>query len=481
MSTLLIVVVILVIFYTNRMQQNTSEILVKNVSNLKLAEELEIALMDMKGLTSYYILDGDEEWLKIFSEKQALFIKWFANAQQKGHSVKEKMLLGEINTLYKKYLKYHKEVVYSYRQGETDHAVSILMGDMRETFNSIYEKCEELLSFNEDMMNATNLLIEKDNRMINRITFAIGVLGILLGIVLGLVLARSITHPIYELVLKVKGATKEEFIEKIDISEETELEHLSKHVRRLIEKIHEVNKDLEQSQMMLIRSEKLATLGQMAAGLAHEIRNPLTAIKILIFTLQKESTENSQMMKDYAVILKEIDRMENFLQNFLTFARPPESNLAAIDINKIMRHTLNLLTPQIRNKKINLIESFNQEDAFIYGDSEQIQIVLANVILNAIQSVNDEGIIEIESEIKGRIGEPDAYIQIKITDNGTGISQALINSLFDPFVTSKEKGTGLGLFIVHQIIINHGGRIEAFNNSDKGATFIITLPCKGEK
>ncbi|MGA1844816.1 MAG: ATP-binding protein [bacterium] len=478
MSALLFVVVICAIFYTNRMQENTARILVENVSSLKSAEELEIALLDMKGLTANYLLDGDEKWLEIFHEKQLSFINWFNNARERIHSDEEDRVIDEIEGLYERYTAHQRNVVISYQKGDFSRAHALLIGDMRDTFNLVYQKCEELLSLNEHMMHQTSMSIERDKRSIKKITFGIGIVGILLGTALGLGVSRSITHPIYELVLKVKGATSEELIEKVDISEETELEHLSKYVRRLIERVHEVNKDLEQSQRMLIRSEKLATIGQMAAGLAHEIRNPLTAVKMLIFTLQQEAKGNFGMKRDFEVILKEIERLERFLGNFLTFARPPEPNRSYMDINETVRHTLNLLSPQTKAKGIAVKEMLCKESAPVYGDREQLQIVLVNVILNAIQSITTRGMITVASGITKETNGQCPHVYISISDNGKGIPPGILHSIFDPFVTGNEKGTGLGLFIAHQIITNHEGGIEAYNNPDQGATFVMHLPMK---
>ncbi|MDZ7262274.1 MAG: ATP-binding protein [candidate division KSB1 bacterium] len=478
MSALLIVVGIFAIFYTNRMQKNTSRILAENVSSQKASEELEIALLDMKGLTANYLLDGESKWLEVFSDKQASFVKWFDNAREQAHTLEEKKILDEVEHLFDTYLRYQKKVVSYYQQGNFSQAYEILTGDMRVTFNLIYEKCEELSFLNEKMMYHTSFLIERDNRTVNGMV----VLGILAGLALGLFLARSITHPIYELVLKLKGATNEEIVEKVDIADETELEHLSKHVRKLIDKVHEVNKDLEYSQRMLIRSEKLASLGQMAAGVAHEIRNPLTAIKMLIFSLQKDVKNTSPMTKDFEVIIKEIERIETFLQNFLDFARPPKPNFDLMDINELVKQTLTLLSPQIKTGKVKLGENLQAKSATVYGDKEQLQIVLVNIILNALQSMSNGGRLKVETTNRQNPKGLTPTIQIRISDTGSGIPPEILDSIFDPFVTGREKGTGLGLSIAYQIINNHGGWIEAFNNPDKGATFVVNLPIKkGEK
>jgi len=481
MSALLVVVGIFTSYYTNRMQENTSRILVENVSSLKSAEELEIALLDMKGLTANFLLDGQQNWLTVFAEKKSSFDHWFNQARERSHTAEEKKILDEIEGLFANYLKLQNNVVQFYERGNFKKAHQLLTREMRLTFDKIYDKCEDLLFTNEKIMSNISHLIERDNRMINRIMFGIGILGILLGLALGMILARGITHSIYELVLKVRGATNEEIVEKVDIANETELEHLSKHVRRLIDKVHEVNRDLERSQKMLIRSEKLASLGRMSAGLAHELRNPLTAIKMLIFTVQKEAENDAQLAKDFGVILKEIERMETFLQNFLDFARPPEPNFSAIDINDTMKRTLNLLSAQIKGGKIELLEKLDAVDALVHADKEQLQIVFLNILLNAIQSISDSGTLSVATKIKKGSKQSGSYVQVIVTDNGIGIPAKIFNSIFDPFVTSKEGGTGLGLSIANQIVHNHGGWIEALNNPDKGATFIVNLPIKETK
>ena len=176
---------------------------------------------------------------------------------------------------------------------------------------------------------------------------------------------------------------KEELEQQKDL-----LEHQKEELLQQKEELQVTLDRLKETQAQLIRSEKLATVGQMAAGLAHEIRNPLTAIKMLIFTLQQEAKGNFGMERDFEVMLKEIERLERFLGNFLAFARPPEPNFSYMDINETVRHTLNLLSPQTKAKGIAVLEMLCDKSAPVYGDREQIQIVLADRISEATSGVN---------------------------------------------------------------------------------------------
>lgn len=478
MSALLIAVGILTIIYINRLQESTSRILEENVSNLKAAEELEIALLDMKGLTSYYLLDGDENWLKIFDEKRQSYINWLEKARRGARTPEEKRIIREIESLFPVYENYQEQVIGLYKAGFPGQAQNILSGDMRSTFLLIYEKCEEYLAINERLMWEARQHIEMENETASKIMYAIGGIGILLGIFLGIILARSITHPLYELVLKVKGATEKDLIEKVDIADETELDHLDRHVRDLIDRTYEINKDLEQSRKKLMQAEKLAALGQISAGIAHEIYNPLAAIKMLLFSLRNELTLDSQKEKDFEVITGEIARMERFIQNFLLFARPREPVKSPLNVLEVIDNTLALLSPQLMNGKIDIERNFSTPLPAIHADGEQLQQVLVNIILNAIQAMPNGGKMMIRVCINK--ADQSGSLQISVHDTGRGVPPQILKNIFDPFVTTRSKGSGLGLSIAYQIIKNHGGWIEAVNNPDKGATFRINLPLQGD-
>lgn len=476
MIFLLVVLGISAIFYINRIQKNTFRILTENVSSLKAAEELEIALLDMKGLTSYYLLSEDSLWLKSFVDKKKLFLKWFHNAKQQAFTVEEIVILEEIQKLFNEYLFYQQKVVYLKNEEKIGLAKELLFNEMFDTFNSIYDKCEELLSINEKLIAITSYKIQEDNRTSNIIINSLAISGALIGILLSLLIARGITHRIDKLVLQLKTATGDEVLGKIDISPESEFDNLDIEIKKLIEKVNKINTDLERNQQLLIRSEKLAVLGKLAASLAHEIRNPLTAIKMLVFSIHEETKKDAYLENDFDIIIKEINRIENFIENFLKFAKPPKPNFKLTTVNEIIKSPLDLLDPQIKKMNIKVINHIAESDIELMADKSLLHQVFVNIILNAIQSMEKGGTIEIGAQKLPGNEKDSEIIEIYCRDSGKGIDQEIINNIFDPFVTKKEDGTGLGLSIAYQIITDHKGWIEAKNNPERGATILVFLP-----
>jgi signal transduction histidine kinase len=206
----------------------------------------------------------------------------------------------------------------------------------------------------------------------------------------------------------------------------------------------------------------------------------LTAIKMLIYSMREELAQNDQKRRHLAVILKEIDRLERFVHNFLQFARPPDPVLAAIDINDTVHETLTLLAPRLQHHGIDVREIFQPDLQKIIADADQMKQVIMNLVLNAVESMPQGGRLRTETLRMHAAGENNGkewvQIRIRVCDSGYGIPDELLDSIFDPFVSGRKDGIGLGLSVAYQIVHRHGGWIEAENNPEGGATFTVSLP-----
>ncbi len=477
MAVLIVAGGLVTILYTYRLQDVATRILAENVSSLKAAQELEIALFRMRGLTINFMLDGDTQWLKTLEERKKEFQTWLKEAKATARTAKENNILQSVSRLSEEYEVKRQQALTLHSEGKAKQAQTLLL-KANQVFDEIYEQCEVFVAANEHTMRAAVEKAERTNSILRATMYGLGIGGILLGGMLGWMISRSIVNPIYELVLKIRGAAAGEIVERVGITGGTEIEELDRHVHVLIERINAAMADLEKNRKLLARAEKLAALGKVAASVAHEIRNPLTAIKMLIYSMYEDLVKDHEKRKDLAVILKEIDRLERFVQNFLQFARPPDPVLAAININETVHETLTLLAPRLQQNGINVREIYHSKPHPIIADADQLKQVVMNLILNAVESMPEGGRLTAETlwiqpatENEGK-----AWVQIRLSDTGSGIPHELLDSIFDPFVSGRKNGVGLGLSVAYQIVNRHEGWMEATNNPEGGAIFTVSLP-----
>ena len=241
--------------------------------------------------------------------------------------------------------------------------------------------------------------------------------------------------------------------------------------QQMEEKIQKTTADLKKTEAQLIRSEKLAALGQLAAGIAHEIRNPLTSINILIHSLTENFPTKDSRWEDLKVIEEEILRINEIVDQFLRFAKPAPPLLDKTDLIPIFEETLQLLRPQIEKGKIAVQKEF-EPLPLITVDREQIKQVILNLLMNAIQAMPGGG----QLSMSGRFSRDGYWVELTVQDSGVGIPPEDLDKLFDPFFSTKEGGIGLGLSIAHRIIDQHHGKIEVESNPGKGTLFTISLP-----
>ena len=238
--------------------------------------------------------------------------------------------------------------------------------------------------------------------------------------------------------------------------------------------------NLKKSQNILRRSDRLASLGTLIASLAHEIRNPLVSIKTFTQLLPERIDDNE--FRDYflKVASGEIDRLTSLINELLGFAKPSEPNLKEEDVTTIIDRMEILVSTEARKKNIRITKNYTPSLPLVFIDAEQIKQVLLNILLNAIQAIEGEGEIWIETRIvyATRQVKREAFLQIEIRDNGIGIPPENLDHVFDPFFSTRPEGSGLGLAISHQIVHEHGGFIDVESEVGKGTSFRIHFPLK---
>lgn len=234
---------------------------------------------------------------------------------------------------------------------------------------------------------------------------------------------------------------------------------------------------LVESQALMERQEKLASLGMLAAGVAHEIRNPLTAVKAWLFIQQKNLQPGTPEQEDAEIIANEITRLERIVKDVLLFARPSEPHLVTVPADNPLREVQALLAPQLAASGIRLFHE-NSSPAQVRIDPQQIKQVLINLVQNAAESIGRDGTVVLRARLaSGKLSDRSAEnVILEVADTGKGISPQVEKRLFDPFFTTKETGTGLGLSIAARIVEKHGGALQYQTQVNRGTTFGIVLP-----
>jgi two-component system, NtrC family, sensor kinase len=236
--------------------------------------------------------------------------------------------------------------------------------------------------------------------------------------------------------------------------------------------------NLKQSQDTLRRADRLSSLGLLTAGLAHEIRNPLVAIRTFTQLLPERYDDADFREGFQGLALKEVDRICGLINDLLSFARPSRPNVAEENMNDVVDGIARILETEAKEKAVEIKRDFALNLPRVWIDREQMKQVFMNLILNAIQAMGEGGSIFISTRLTSRndTGHAGQFVQVEVRDTGVGIPPENLDHIFDPFFTSKEEGSGLGLSISHQIVQEHGGYVTVESKVGAGTTFFINLP-----
>jgi two-component system, NtrC family, sensor histidine kinase HydH len=246
-------------------------------------------------------------------------------------------------------------------------------------------------------------------------------------------------------------------------------------LRKSAEQLAAVYDKLQSNFEGMKRAERLSAIGQLSAGLAHEIRNPLASIAGAASILQRSGPPDARNEKCLEIITHECGRLNRLLTDFLNFAGPQPPSFQRVEIDRILDNVINLAVHAMARRNIDVRKRASDQTLTLDCDPEQLEQVLLNLVINAVQASPDEGEVEVAAE------PVEDNVAIRVVDHGSGVRPEHIDRLFDPFFTTKETGTGLGLPVAHQIVGQMGGVLNAVPNPDGGMTFSVILPSTHER
>ncbi|MBL8809278.1 MAG: GHKL domain-containing protein, partial [Planctomycetaceae bacterium] len=300
--------------------------------------------------------------------------------------------------------------------------------------------------------------------------------GPLLGLYLGWRLAGRLQSSVTRIAAALggQGPVVKSFPEtKVVVSDSfDELHRLAEGVS---ERLRVAGEELRLARREVVQAERLAAIGELAAGVAHELRNPLTSVKLLLQYATRGNGDSRIDTTELQLILNEVRRMESTIEGLLDFARKPELQRLRHNLVETIQRSLNLIEGRRIESRIQIDYDTPGVPIMISGDAEQLNQVFVNLLQNAIEAMPDGGILRLEIRPDSLLNS----VRIAVADNGNGISESIQHRLFEPFATTKARGTGLGLAISRRIIQQHGGTIRAENLPGSGALFVVELPLAG--
>jgi hypothetical protein len=298
---------------------------------------------------------------------------------------------------------------------------------------------------------------------------------VLLSAGISFILVRFVKRPMQNMAERMSQVENGDLSVRMEPQADDEMGRLMRSFNSMVVNLDRAKKKLEQYHYrQMERADRLASVGEMATGIAHEIKNPLAGISGAISVLADDFAADDPRREVVGQVLEQIGRLDKTATDLLYFGRPGTPEFNFVDVNSLVKKTLFFVSQHPEARNIHRIKELTRDLPPVWVDEKQIQQVLFNIIINAIQAMPDGGTLSIQTDVQNR-GER-TLVRVLVMDTGKGIPEAELENIFVPFHTTKNQGTGLGLPICRRLLEQHGGNIRVQSRVDEGTTFIIELP-----
>ncbi len=472
LGVLLLAVCFAGVHYIQRLQTDLATILSQNVASLRAAEELELSVRQLREHDLLYLIDPSPGRLRPMEADQRRFAEALATARESSRTPEEQEYVRDLENGFQVYREEQARLRDEGR-GKLDRAKFAKMIDTHPVRRLIAPYSQQLLLLNKVEMDRTAAENDRVGERTRDAMVLLGLAGPIGGLVLGYGVARGLSRSIYRLGVRVRDVAHhlDADVASVNLAVGGDFGALDRQLQHIVARVEEVVSRLQRQQRELLRTEQLAAVGQLAAGVAHEVRNPLTGIKMLVEAALRPANPTPLNAEDLRVIHAEIVRLEHTVQGFLDFARLPAPECTPLDLRDVVARARDLTRARAEQQRVQVEVSLPPTPVRADADAGQLTTVLVNLILNALDAMQQGGKLGVEL-LAGRGGE----IELSVADTGPGIAPAIAERLFMPFATTKPTGTGLGLSISRRIVEEHGGTVSAGNRPGGGARFVVRLP-----
>ena len=374
------------VWHTDAIDSLLTDLIDQNVASFQAAEELESALLRQKGYATYFFLDQNPDWLAKLQENHLTFLDWLEQAKSSAYTPNMLVLLKQIEEAYDDYAKGRQQVISLYQQGQRQQGAE-LHWRIRGQFQDLYNLCERYKLIHEQRIAEAKLESRFKAKLITNTALVIMPGVALLGLLLGYVLFKQILAPIRKMV----GEPNLSEPPKASLNE---VQALSQKVHNLRENVDLAQSELKRSQVSLVQSEKLAMVGKLAAGVAHSIRNPLTSVKMRLYSMRRHLELPPPQQEDLDVISEEIGHIDAIVRNFLEYSRPPKLKIQQVRPSAVVDLAITLLRPRLESFNVSVTVNRKQPLPEIWADPDQLKEVLVNLMVNACEAMVKGGSID---------------------------------------------------------------------------------------
>ncbi len=460
------------------LHRRSSDILSQNVSSIRAAEEFETVAHELRYRLKRFLGTGNQRHLEEISGLLPRGTRRLDRAQRRATTPRERELVEDIRGGYEDFVATFDRVAVADAPEQPE-----LAGHLADEVipNDILAYTKQYIELNEEQLADST---ERNQATANQLMFGLlllGTCGGAAGLLAGLAIARRVNRIIVRLSLPLRHTAGKlgKVVGPVAVSADPGFDDLESVLQTISERVSTVVERLQENQREILRAEQLAAVGQLAAGLAHELRNPLTSVKTI---LQLADAPEELTGRDLDVLKQEMTRLEEAVQTFLDFARPPRPDKRPVDLDELLTETVELVRRRAEQNRIDLDYRPAEQPIVAVADATQVRQVVLNLLLNALDAVSSGGAVRLESGIDSERAVPHrrrrrrGWAAVRVADTGKGLPDGLADRIFEPFMSTKESGTGLGLSICKRIVEAHGGEITAADGPDGGAVFTFRLP-----
>lgn len=523
MGLVLLALGIFAAFKVQDQQQTSSDLIAREVTGMVVIEELNLKMREIRYQINLFLRSPDRGHL---TSAERLLLEsgdLLSHAQTLARGGREESLIGVVvrgcDHFRQDFAALSAEIAARGDAGDAalgpaqTERLRVLSDELLT--NEVLKPLEECIAADQQMVEKTTAASQRTAQHLKVGFLLLGICGGAAGLLMGTGIARAVRKSIVRLDVTVRGMTGKlaDIAGPVSFSHIGDLAGIESSLRHVEDNISGMVEQLQQRETEALRNEQLARVGQLAAGLAHELRNPLMPMKMLVQAAIERGPDAGLTGRSLQVLNDEITRLEKAIQEFLDFARPPAPDAAETDVVELIGQTTNLVQGRAHSQAVDIRLKTPPQAVIAQLDGGQIRQLVLNLLLNALDALAGSGVIDVELSPDARpatpLGEPmpaahspidsagltehdalriissvrqaaDAgsqrWLAIRVADNGPGIAENVLANIFEPFITTKDTGIGLGLSNCQRIAAAHAGTLTARNRPQGGAEFVLTLP-----